>query len=158
MKNNSTTKFLNNKGLTLVELIVAMVVISVALSGVLLIINYATRHSADPVLQRQALSIAESYMEEILLKDVTDPDGVSEGSRALYDNVGDYDGLNDDGTRDQLGNIISGLSGYQIRVAVNFLASGLGPSGNEVDAWQVIVSVTDPAGESFSLTGYRCDY
>ena len=147
-----------NTGLTLVELIVAMVVISIAFTGVLLIMNYATSHSADPVLQRQALAIAESYLEEIMLKDVTDPDGVGEGSRALYDDVSDYDGLDDNGAKDQLGNAISGLSSYQVKVVVNEAASSLGPTGSKVDAWQIIVTVKDPAQESISLTGYRCDY
>ncbi len=147
-----------NNGLTLIELIVAMVVISIAFSGVLLIMNYATSHSADPVLQRQALAIAESYLEEIMLKEVTDPDGVGEGSRALYDDVSDYDGLDDNGAKDQLGNAISGLSNYQVKVVVNEVASGLGPTESKVDTWQITVRVIDPAQESFSLTGYRCDY
>ena len=158
MTNDTLFTLRKNTGLTLVELIVAMVVISIAFTGVLLIMNYATSHSADPVLQRQALAIAESYLEEIMLKDVTDPDGVGEGSRALYDDISDYDGMDDNGAKDQLGNAISGLSNYQVKVVVNDVASSLGPTGSKVDAWQIIVTVKDPAQESISLTGYRCDY
>ncbi len=60
----------NNKGVTLIELIVAIVVISIALVGVLSVINYTTLHSADPVLRHQAIAIAEAYMEEISLKTI----------------------------------------------------------------------------------------
>ncbi len=158
MMSGRTALIKKNNGLTLIELIVAMVVISIALSGVLLLINYATRHSADPLLQRQALAIAESYLEEILLKDVADPDGVIEGSRAQFDNIGDYNNLDDHGAKDPLGNSIAGLEQYRVQVVVSSLPAGLGPADNEVDALQIKVTVTDPAGESFFLTGYRCDY
>ncbi len=47
-------RFSSQSGVTLVELVVAMVVISIALGGVLLVLNYTTRHSADPVLRHQA--------------------------------------------------------------------------------------------------------
>ncbi len=53
-------------GATLIELIITIVVISSALVGILSIINITTRHSADPVVQQQAIAIAESYLEEIL--------------------------------------------------------------------------------------------
>ncbi len=148
----------NARGLTLVELIVAMVVISIALSGVLLVINYATSHSADPVLERQALAIAESYLEEILLKEVVDPDGVNEVARAQFDDVSDYNNLPDNKVRDSLGNIILGLKSYQVQVGVVALNAGLGPTGKEVDTLQVRVTVIDPAGQSLTLTGYRCRY
>ena len=76
------------RGFTLVELVIAMVVISIALSGVLMVMNYTTAHSADPMIQHQAVAIAEAYLEEILLKPYADPDGVDgEGSRALFDDV-----------------------------------------------------------------------
>lgn len=73
----------NNQGFTLIELIVAMVVISVALVGVMSVINYTTLHSADPVLRLQAIAIAEAYMEEITLKNYFDPDADETGGNPV---------------------------------------------------------------------------
>jgi MSHA pilin protein MshD len=63
-------------GLSLVELIVFIVVVSVAVTGVLAAINMATRGSADPMIQKQALAIAEAVLEEVQLQAFTycDPD------------------------------------------------------------------------------------
>lgn len=154
MMNIETIK--NEQGFTLIELIISMVILSVALVGVLSVINYSTSHSADPVLRHQAISIAEAYMEEITLKNYSDLDADGEVSRVLFDDVDDYAGLSDIGAHDQNGNAISGLENYNVDVSV--LPQNYGPAGSEVPGLKVIVTVTDPAGETLSLTGYRADY
>jgi len=151
----------NQSGVTLVELIVAMIVISIAVGGVLLVMNYTTQHSADPVLRHQAIAIAEAYMEEITLKSYRDPDDnnvcpSAEASRDLYDNVCDYNGLSDSGARDQTGTAIAALASYNVAVAVS--STNYGPGGSQVAGLQVDVTVIDPAGESLILTGYRASY
>ncbi|WP_365666682.1 type II secretion system protein, partial [Oceanithermus sp.] len=47
-------------GMTLVELVVAIVVISIAVAGVLAALTQAMRHGADPMLTEQAVAIAQS--------------------------------------------------------------------------------------------------
>ncbi len=63
-------------GFTLVELVVFIGIISVGLAGILGVMNYMTRASADPLVQKQALAIAEAYLEEVLAMPFTycDPD------------------------------------------------------------------------------------
>ena len=63
-------------GISLVELIMFIVIVSVALAGILLVMNVTTRSSADPLIHKQALAIAESLLEEIELMPFTycDPD------------------------------------------------------------------------------------
>jgi len=63
-------------GLSLVELIVFIVIVSVAVAGVLGVLNISARGSADPMIQKQALSIAEAVLEEVQLMPFTycDPD------------------------------------------------------------------------------------
>ena len=63
-------------GLSLIELIVFMVIVSVAVAGVLGALGIATRSSADPVIHKQALAIAEAVLEEVQLMSFTycDPD------------------------------------------------------------------------------------
>ena len=146
----------NMQGLTLIELVVAMVVISIALVGVMAVVNYTTRHSADPVLRHQAIAIAEAYMEEISLKNFTDPDTDGEVARALFDNVADYAGLVDNGARDQNGNAVNGLGNYTVAVSVT--PQNFGPPGLEVAGLRIAVTVTDPAGEQLTLSGLRAAY
>jgi MSHA pilin protein MshD len=152
---NKQNKILNNRGVTLIELIVAMVVISIALTGVLLVINYTTLHSADPVLRHQAIAIAEAYMEEISLKNFN-PDGVEAGGRAFFDDVNDYNNRVDNGAADQNGNAIVGLGNYTVSVIV--VQQPYGPVGLAVPGLRIDVTVVDPAGESLTLTGFRTNY
>lgn len=64
------------RGVSLVELIMFIVIVSVALAGILLVMNVTTKSSADPVIHKQALAIAESLLEEVELMPFTycDPD------------------------------------------------------------------------------------
>lgn len=149
----------NQSGVTLIELIVAMIVISIAFGGVLMVINYTTSHSADPMLRHQAVAIAEAYMEEVTLKAYLDPDDgalcpTKEGSRELYDNVCDYDGLADSGAVDQTGTAITGLANYAVTISVSSQSFG----SPAVNGLKIDITVTDPAGETLTLTGYRAPY
>jgi len=152
MKCRSAT-LANQSGLTLIELVISMVVISVALSGVLLLLNMTILHSSDPLVQHQALAIAESYLEEILLKQYSDPGGPIESGRPDFDDVADYNGLHDVGVRDQFNSSV-GLNDYTVDVVV--AATTLGVPA--VNAWQVDVTVTHLHGFSMTLRGYRTDY
>ncbi len=66
-------------GVTLIELVVFMVIVSVALAGVLKVLDITNRGSVDPLVRKQALSIAESLLLEIEQQPFTycDPDDVN---------------------------------------------------------------------------------
>jgi len=145
------------RGLTLVELIVSMVIISVALGGVLMVMNFTVSHSADPMIQHQAVAIAEAYMEEIVLQRYSDPIGGYSGSnRALFDDVDDYKSLPDTVVRDQNGIEISQLSGYAVTVVVEGPPDGI--SLNGVAAKKITVTVNHSSMGDMALVGYRTDY
>lgn len=63
-------------GVTLIELIVFIVIVGAALAGVLKVLEVTNRNSADPLVRKQALSIAESLLLEITQQPFTlcDPD------------------------------------------------------------------------------------
>jgi MSHA pilin protein MshD len=63
-------------GVSLVELVVFIVIVSIGVAGVVGALNMATRASADPMIQKQALAIAEALLEEVQLMPSTycDPD------------------------------------------------------------------------------------
>ncbi len=58
-------------GATLVELIIFIVIVSAGVAGVLLAINTATRGGTDPMIRKNALSIAEAMLEEVSLMPFT---------------------------------------------------------------------------------------
>ena len=143
----------------MIELVVAILVIGVSLSGTLTLVDTTTRRSADPMLERQALAIAEAYLEEILLKDYVDPDTgtlcpTAEADRSLYDNVCDYHGLDDSGARNQSGTAIAGLDGYRVQIVVDTTAT-LGTLSGSGDVVRVDATVTDPQGRIVALSSYR---
>ena len=69
-------------GLTFVELIMFIVIVSVAVTGVLLVMSFTSSRSADPLVRKQALAIAESLLEEIELQPFTfcDPTDANVGT------------------------------------------------------------------------------
>ena len=64
------------RGFTLIELVVFIAILGIALGGVLIAYDYSARDSADPIVRKQALAIAESLLEEIQQMPFTfcDPD------------------------------------------------------------------------------------
>lgn len=142
------------RGATLVELIVSIVIISVGLAGVMLVMDRTTRSSADPMIQYQAIAIAEAYLEEALLKEFTDPDGLGGETRATYDDVNDYN-FTDIGARDQNGQAIAGLGQYTVAVAVTpEIFNTIGAA----NVRRVQVTVTSPFGGTVVMSGYRTNY
>jgi len=150
-----TARLNDQQGVTLIELILSMVIISIAVVGIFSVINLTVSHSADPVVNYQAIAIAESYLDEILLQSYTDPDGSSTGeTRSSFDDVGDYNGLVDAGAHNRQGTLISDLSRYHVSVAVSAplaLADG-------VSAKKITVSVSTQGLSGLALVGYKTGY
>jgi MSHA pilin protein MshD len=142
-------------GFTLIELIIFIVVVSVGLLGILSVMNLTVQHSADPMVRKQAAALADSILEEILLKDYVDPDGgvnLVEGSptpdRTLFDDVDDYNGLSNAvfGLRPELSLYVIGITVAPDAITLPGVA-----------AKRVTVTVTR-GNESVSMTGYRANY
>jgi MSHA pilin protein MshD len=140
-------------GFTLLEIIVTLVVVSIAATALMSVFSSTVRTSADPMIQQQAVSIAEAYMEEILLKDFA----VGPGStRATFDDVLDYNGLTDVGARDQNDNAIAGLGAYTVAVAVaGGSLNGIVPG----DSLRIDITVSHALMTgNLLLSGYRTNY
>lgn len=137
-------------GLTLIELILFMIVVGVGVVGILSVMNLTVKSSADPIVRKQAAALADSILEEVLLKAYADPDSteVGESGRDTYDDVDDYNGKSNALFTD----LPSELATYVIGIAVSDGSATLG-----VAAKKVTVTVTHGA-ESISMTGYRANY
>jgi len=160
----------SQRGISLIELILFIVIVSAALAGLLLVMNVNTRSSVDPLIQKQALAIAESLLEEIELQDFSPPIGGFAGgtvataiqvNRASFDDVMDYNNFATTGIYPADGSsaVLTGLDKYNVSVAVVNTAWVVGattiPSS---DVAQITVTVTDPKGQIIQAVGYRVNY
>ncbi len=137
------------RGFTLIELIIFIVVVSAGLAGILSVMNAVVKSSADPMVRKQAMALADSILEEILLHDYADPDGSSAGEtdRTNWDNVDDFHGK----TQSDF-TLPTDLAGYAVAIAVADGSATLG-----VPARRVTVTVSRGA-ETIAMTGYRANY
>lgn len=58
-------------GLSLIELIMFIIIVGIALAGTLTVLNMTSQHSADPMVRKQMLAIAEGLLEEVEMQPFT---------------------------------------------------------------------------------------
>lgn len=164
------------RGVTLIELILFIIIMGIAMSGVLTAMVASTQSSVDPLKMQQGISIAESYLEEVLSKPFLDPYSVSisadsstvplcpapPSERRFYDNVCDYKGqIQNAAITDQLGEAIAGLEDFTVTVTIDETqswdldAAHLIPVGDVIG---VTVTVQHESFGSLSLKGHRTRY
>lgn len=156
------SQFRPQSGVSLVELVMFIVIVSIALIGVLKVMNLTTRSSATPMVQKQALAVAESLLEEIELKDFANPAGgftgaATSANRPLFDDVRDYNGYLTSGIYGVDGVAVGGLGVYDVAVAVANADLGTITAASG-EAVQITVTVTHSSGMSWVLSGYRSNY
>ena len=142
------------RGFTLPEALLAIVVLGVGLTGVLLAFGAVARHSADPVLRKQMMGIAQELLEEIALKPYaaaanSAPVGCA---RDTYNDIADYHGYSSVGICTVDGVVIPALASFSVSASV--VAGTL--SGISA-AKQIAVTVSQ-GGESLTIKTWRTDY
>lgn len=173
------------RGITLVELILFLVIVGIGLAGILSVISLTTRASADPLMRKQALALADSLLAEVQLQsflycDPADPAAATATSVAActaaavaktrysisapFNRVSDYNGfvMNDatGGIRD-ITNTPVGLPGYAASIAVAETAlAANGTSAGIAAAASLLISVTvtSPDQSTVRLEGLRTRY
>lgn len=145
------------RGLSLIELVLAIVIVSVGLSGVLIAFSTVARGSADPVVAQQMLAIAEEMLEEIELKPYTAAANAAPAAcaRNTYNDVLDYNGYATSGQVCTIdGTPIASLAGYSVTVQVQagtLVGVGVGA------ARRITVTVTR-GSNVLTLNGWRTDF
>ena len=143
------------RGMTLIEIVLAIVVLGVGLAGVLIAFSTVTRGSADPVVTQQMLVIAEEMLEEIQLKPYTAVANAAPAAcaRNTYNDVLDYNGYATSGQICTIdGSTIPALVGYSVRVQVQ-----AGALVGIAAARRINVTVTRGTN-SVTLSGWRTDF
>ena len=169
-------KHLKQQGVSLVELILAIVIVSIALGALMQNWSEQIRHSSDPLLQRKSLKLAQLYGDEILSKrfDESTPLGggstntiscpasdgrdTGESTRDDFDDVDDYHSLSDSPPKDSNGNTLSNYSAYQVDVSISCISDQFGiATNNQVKRIDINVTtaVTD---NSFTLSIYKANF
>ncbi len=166
-------------GFTLVELIVFIVVVGLAVTGVVLVINRTVTQAPQALIQTRALEIAQAYLDEIATRrydentgqggvprcDSSDPGaqpcsnvlGPEGETRATFDDVDDYHGLDDSPPVDVAGNPFPGYDSYRVQVSVVYAGTELGLASDRL-AKRVTLTITTPLGNIIPVSFYRGNF
>lgn len=172
------------RGVSLVEVIMFIVIVGIAAGGILMVFANTTRASADPLIRKQALAIAESLLEEIRLMPFSfcDPDDANastatgafvgaggcaatveamgpEGGETRYAALTPYDNVNDYNGFAMAGGILD-ITGATIAGLGSYSAAiavtPLAFGGiAATEAQQITVTVTGPGNITVTLDGIR---
>jgi len=142
------------RGFTLPEAILAIVVIGIGLAGLMLAFGMASRNSADPVLRKQMLAIAQELLEEIQLKPYAAAANAAPAgcARDTYNDIADYNGYSSTGICSVDGVVIPALASYNVTASV-----AAGTLAGVAAARRITVTVSHQ-GETLSLVGWRTDF
>jgi MSHA pilin protein MshD len=138
------------RGMTLIEVIIAITVIAIAVTAVLGLLAAISVRSAGALISSQSAAIASAYLDEALSKPHTHTIGPA--NRANFDDVLDYN-FSDNGARDANDNPVPGLALYTVQVTAAPVALGAVANAVRVD-----VVVTAPDGRVTLLSGFRTGY
>ena len=174
-------------GLSLVELVMFIIIVGVGVAGLMLVFTVTTKASADPLIQKQMLAIAEALMEEVQAKPFTycDPDDAQastatsaivgpSGCQATIEAIGNegetrlsaatpFDNVNDYGPSVSINPITDITTGTPIgglgAYAATIAVTGSALGGIALaESLLITVTVTGPGNNSLALQGYRTRY
>ncbi len=161
-----------------------IVIVSLGIVGILSVMNVTTKASADPMLRKQALAIAESLLEEIELQAFTYCFPGDANATTALSSAGCADAANSEDILPAAARV-SNASGvprvadnvadyHQLSLPVIYDINGnaVGTAGYTAsvnitqvaalaannDALRIDVAVTDPGSNTYVLTGYRFRY
>jgi len=168
------------QGATLVELVMTIVIISVAIAGAVGAFSLIAGRSADPLNQSRAVALSQLYMDEILARKFADgspvgggevnsvnadcgaaigPDdvgGVTE-SRDTYDDVDDYNKLSGVSPQNSEEDPLTGYSGFLVSVTVACAGTEVGFADN-YQAKRIDITITDPSANDYLFSAYRGNF
>jgi len=117
-RNEKTSTTTKHFGVTLIEMVIFIAIVSVAFTGIIMVFINTGKHSADPLVKIRTIELGQSFLEEILLKKYDEDSPVTGGcidyansrcssgkngsttfqpeageTRGTYDDVDDYHNL-----------------------------------------------------------------
>ena len=172
--------FKGERGATFVEVIIAISIMGIALVPLTLSFSYTSSRSADSMIEVRVVEVGQAYLEEILNKrfdENSSPGGSPPCSasttpcgtigpeagetRATYDDVDDFAGIDDQPPVDSLGNARAGYDRFRVEVDVDYAsASEVTEYGldSATDLKRVLVTVHPPVGNPSEFEVYRGNF
>lgn len=158
----------NQRGVTLIDLILVIIIVSLAVPPMMALLIQGTRQSTFGVTVSRANSLASALLEEMRSKR-GDENATSASmtlgpefgeNRTTYDDVDDYHGLDESPPKDSLGNDLAGYAGFRQQVSVCYVANtNLDTCVGGISLYKkVTVTVTDPEGRSTQLVTVISSY
>jgi MSHA pilin protein MshD len=120
----------SGRGFTLIEMIIFLVVVSVAMAGLLQVMAVAVKFSALPLQRKQALAMAQGLLQEMVQKD--------------YSEIATPPALDS-------------VNGLQASVFVSNSGALGSNSASLIETKKIAVTVQF-SDQSLNLTGYRSNY
>jgi MSHA pilin protein MshD len=161
MRSIDRNKLCRRAGFTVVEGLLAAMVLSVAVGGVAVTMSAAHGQSAMLRENTRMVALARQLMEEITALPFADPDtnlaqhGPDEAERGSYDDVGDYHGYSDSSTELTTAGgesaAMTDTGAYTRNVTVKFRSQPQGPTDNNGNLALITVTITAPSGRTYSL-------
>jgi len=130
---------INQKGFTLIEIIVGMITLSIAFSVLITLIYPLANQSAEQVHQIRAAELAQSTINEILGKAFDQNSDMSGG----YFRCGEDQNIDGDINGDELCSSTLGSDGIETRATFN-----------DVDDYDNVNTIEDSAGNSLDYVGF----
>lgn len=171
---------LKEQGVTLIELIIAIVVLGIAAVGILTALGRTTVLNVDPLLRAQSLALAQSFMDEVTSRpfypaetdpsfndsetpptsDDICPDDDSFSDRDEISYICGFDGYQETGISKPDGSTISDLSQYSVLIEVGSGDIDYAPFSDVPSncILRIEVTVSGPADTNTSLQAYRTSY
>jgi MSHA pilin protein MshD len=171
-------KYLNHsikqQGVTLVELVISIVIISIAMVAMMSSFSLSMGRSADPLWHNKTLKLGQLYLDEILAKKYDElspigglpfvaspsctglgPDGSE--TRVTIDDVDDYHGITNSVPTSLTAALDSTYDDYRITITVQCDGSDVAASGNN-HAKIITVTVTPPNQSPIAFSAYKGNY
>ncbi len=148
-----------HNGFSLIEMVIAIVVLAAAATAILSAYTTSVARSVDSQVRVQAQAVAAAYMDEIMLQPFADPNTGATGSqeesnRKDFDDIWDYQNIDED-PKDRNGNTIGGLTAYNVTVDV----TDSGRTSPNASPANIQVTVSNSANDvSYVLESLREDY
>jgi MSHA pilin protein MshD len=152
-RHSSLRRRLRRRGLTLVEALLAAIVLVVVAGSVSQALLAGQMQAYDAAHRERGLELAEALMEEILRLPYADADGDGETGRANFDDLDDYNGYTDSGALTDFAGTAYPSAYHDFSRAVTVIAGSQDVSefGAAIDGLNVTVTVTDAGGQTWTL-------
>ncbi|MDF1761917.1 MAG: prepilin-type N-terminal cleavage/methylation domain-containing protein [Oleibacter sp.] len=156
-------------GLSLIEMVIAIAIISIAITATLRAFSVLVGRSSDPLIDVRVVDLAQLYLDEILSKkfdELTPAGGIpaypsgcrisDEGeARAAFDDVDDYDRINNESPASIQQSLATEYTGFRVSISVT-CESGVG--ANTGGAKYIAITIIEPKGNQWQFAAIKGNY